>query len=237
MKKRFFFLTLSTAAAILAAAPSAHAYGDSGIAMPHLVTPGDTFSFDISGFNTTSGNGFLLTPKETATFNVPQTYTAAGPNGQDISITSSEAVGATTTTDTFVVSTPTNFLTTATFSGNTITSLQFDLGAANSGSNTISLVIPINSYTATGSALYSGGNISATPIVTLGTGNLSYSAVEGVNAGTTAINTFAVRQFTFAITYTNVPEPSTYAFVGAGVLALGWLTARRNHQRATVSAV
>lgn len=231
MKKFFLSFTLTAATALLALAPVAQARLTLAGGHPSLVTPGDTFSFDVAGFNSTSGVGYLITPAETATFGTPQTYVAAGINGQDITITSTETVGATNTTDTFVVSTPVNFLTTTTISGTTITALEFDLGNANSGSNTISLVLPINTYTASGSILYSGGTLAVTPVITLGTGNTSYSGFQSVNAGTSAISTFAIRQFTFSITYTNaIPEPSTYAFVGAGALALGLLTVRRNRR-------
>ncbi len=214
---------LATLAALgLAATPAAYSQ------TPNLVTPLDTFSFDISGFNTASGIGYLLTPRETATFGVPMTFTAAGPNGQDITITSGETADATTTTDTFTVSTPTNFLTTTTFSGITVTSLQFDLGNGNSGSNPVNVLLPISTYMVTGSALYStNSTLTLTPSTTLAADGLSYAAVEGVNSGTTAISGFNVRSFTYAITYANAPasapEPSQSAAFAIGLLGLGAL--------------
>ncbi len=194
--------------------------------VPALVTPADTFSFDIAGFNSNSGVGYLLTPQETATFGVPMTFTAAGINGQDITITSGETIGATTTTDTFTVSTPTNFLTTTTVNGTTITALQFDIGNSNSGSNPVNVLLPISSYTAAGNILYGASNTSftLTPATTLGTNNLSYAASEGVNTGTSAISTIAVHSFTYSITYlTAAPEPSPFAAFGIGLLGLATL--------------
>ena len=84
---------------------------------------------------------------ETATFGMTQTFTAAGYNGQDYTITSSEAIGVTTTVDTITVSTPTNFLSTTTANGTKITQLQFDVGDANSGV-TSGIADPLNYLTA-----------------------------------------------------------------------------------------
>lgn len=169
---------------------------------------------------------------------MPQTFAGVGPNGQDISITSGETVGATMTTDTFTVSTPTSFLTTPTFSGVTITQLQFDLGNANSGSNPVNLLQPISgTYTASGSVVYGGGStLPLSPATTLGPGNLSYSANEGVNGGS-AISGFAVSSFTYSINYANpapTPKPSAWAIFGLGGLCLGGLGLRAR-RRAAVS--
>lgn len=195
---------------------------------PDLVTPGDTFSFSLAGFNSASGQGFLLFTPQNVAFGTTQTYMGLGPNGQDITISSSETVGATTTTDTFTLSTPTNFLTTTTFGGITITALQFDLGTANSGSNTVSLVLPITSTTSSGSILFSGGTFALTPTVTISAGGSAYAGVEGVNSGTSAISTFAVRSFTLTVNYATVPEPSTLAFVSLGLAGAGiMIVARR----------
>ena len=203
---------------------------------PDLVTPLDTFTFDIAGFNSTSGVGYILGNDQSATFGTTQTFTGAGYNGQDITIASSEAVGVTTTTDTFTVSTPTNFLTTTTVGGTKITALQFDIGDANSGvtfggvANPVNLAIPITSDTSTGNILYNGNtSFTLTPATTLAADGSSYSAVEGVNAGTTAISTLGVHSFTYSITYATVPapEPSQFAALGIGLLGLGGLILRR----------
>ena len=224
MKKITFFIG---AAALLALSPAVQAHSvttRNGVA-PEAVALGDTFSFDISGFNNAGTVGYLLTPDETATFGATTTFTAAGINSQNISITSSETTSGTQTTDTFTVSTPTNFLTTTTVNGTKITQLQLDLGDANSGSNTVDYALPITNNTQTGNILYGTANTSftLTPGVTLTNNNQSLAAVEGVSDGTTAISTLAVHSFTFSITYDTisaaVPESAEFGTIG-GILML-----------------
>ena len=215
------FRKLTLAAAVIAATAGA------ANAQTSKVKPGETFSFDIVGYNATSGAATLLTPDETSTFGTPTTYTGAGFNGQDISITSSESIVGLNTTDTITVSTPTNFITTTTANGITITGLEFDLGNANSGSNTLDVTVPIGSFSSSGSTAYSGGTLALTPSTTLTNGNTSIAAAEGVQSGTTAITGFTVHSFTYSITYTAAPEPSSFAFAGAGLSALGMMVIRR----------
>ncbi len=229
MKKATFF-TLA-AATLLAGSSAAKA----AIADPAAVTPGDTFSFDISGFNSAGTIGYLLTPDETATFGATTTFAAAGINGQDITITSGETVNGLTTTDTFTVSTPTSFITTAKVSGTTIAAVQFDIGNANAGGNTVSYSLPVTGYSNTGNVIYGASNTSftltSTPVLTNGAESLAVA--EGVNFGAAA-STAAPHSFTFSITYntipTAVPEPSTYAAAGVGALALGTVLLRRKRQ-------
>ena len=223
---RTYALIFGLAALGLASAGTAHAQD--------TVVPGDTFSFDIAGYNATSGVGYILGGDYVATFGATTTFTGAGYNGQNYTITSSEAVNGTTTTDTITVSTPTNFITSSSISGTKITALQLDLGDANSGSNPINVLLPISSDTATGNILYGASNTSftLTPTTTLGTGSTSYSAVEGVSDGTTAISTLAVHSFTYAITYATAatasaaPEPSEWAAMAFTVLGIGGLLLR-----------
>lgn len=231
MKKATFFVI--AAAALLAGTSAAQA----SIADPSVVTPLDTFTFSITGFNSAGTTGYLLTPQETATFGLTQTYAAAGINGQNITITSSEAVGASTTTDTFTVSTPTNFLTTAAVNGTTISTLFFELGTANGGGNTVDFLLPIAAnYTQAGSLIYGSANTNFSLTVfntTLSNGNRSLAEAIGVNNGTSAISGVAVHSFTYSITYANaVPEPSTYAVLALGTVALGTVAARRQRRAA-----
>jgi hypothetical protein len=205
-----------------------------GTAARAEVTPGDTFTFDIAGFNSTSGVGYILGNDQSAVFGTTETYAGAGYNGQNITITSSEVIGATTTTDYFTVSTPTNFLTSATVNGTKITALQFDLGDANSGvtfnsvPDTVDFTTPIVSPTATGYILYSSANtqFALTPVLTQSNNGASLAGVEGVNDGSTAISTLAIHEFELAVTYANpavsaAPEPGTWLLMIAGVAGIG----------------
>ena len=242
MKKSTFF---TLAAAALLAGTSAAQASSTELSLPkvqpEIIAPMDTFTFDIAGFNSAGTTGYILGPDQTATFGTTQTFTAAGYNGQDITISSSEAIGVNTTVDTITVSTPTNFLTTTTVNGTKITQLQFDVGDANSGvtsgtADPLNYLLPVTGATSSGYILYSAANtqfnLMSTPTLITST---SLSDVEGVSDGTTAISTLAVHQFTLTITYPTlalVPEPSTYAAAAIGALALGTVLLRRNRRSA-----
>ncbi len=228
MKKTTFLFTMAATAVLLAASPSAKAISP----MLSLVTPADTFSFDILGYNTASGSGYFVA-QGVPTFGVTSTYT--GIDGQVVTVSSSETVGVTNTTDTFTVSTPASFITDTTLNGLTITGLELDLGNANSGAanglaagNTVDTVLPITTYTGSGTTLYSTSTTTKlTPGTTLSNSGMSYAAVEGIQAGTSAINQFNVRQFTYTIVYPNVPEPSTWAMCGLGLVGGAVMIRRR----------
>ena len=204
------------------------------------VTPGDTFTFAIAGFNSAGNIGYILGSGYSAVFGNTTTIPAAGYNGQAYTISSYEVVGATTTTDYFKITTPTNFLTTSKVNGTTITALQFDIGDANSGVGVATGADPLNftgaitSFTAAGSVLYGAANnsLSLTPNVSLASNGLSFSAAEGVNAGTSAISGFALREFNFSITYATpaaaVPEPGTWALLLAGIGVTGSIARRKS---------
>ena len=228
MKKTTLF-TLAAAAALLTSTSAARAVVT--VPEPSIIAPGDTFTFDIAGFNTTSGTGYILGSDLTATFGTTQTFTAAGYNGQDYTITSSEAIGATTAVDTITVTTPTNFLTTTTVNGTTITDLQFDLGDSNSGSNPLNYLTAVTGATSTGYMVYGSANtqfnLTSTPTVITST---SLSDVEGVSTGTTAISGFAIHQFTLTISYPSLaaaPEPSTWALSVLGLVGCAGVVLRR----------
>lgn len=205
------------------------------------VVTGDTFTFSIAGFNSSTGQGYILGSGLSTTFGGTQTFAAAGINGQAYTITTSEVVGATTTTDYFKITTPTNFLTSTTVNGVTITALQFDIGTANSGvgvatgADVVNFSLPITSYTSTGNIVYGANNtvFTLTPTVTLTSGGLSFTAAEGVNTGTSAISTFAVHEFNFSITYANpVPEADTWAMLAAGLGVMGFVVRRSRKAQA-----
>ncbi len=227
MKKTTFLFT-AAAAVLLAVSPSAKAVSP----MLGLVTPADTFSFDLLAYNTAAGNGYFIAAG-VPTFGVTSTYTDF--DGNVVTVSSSETVGVTNTTDTFSFSTPTNFETAATINSLSITGIELDLGNANSGAattgtaNTVDTVLPIGTYTGTGTALYSTATTTKlSPGTTLSNGNMSYAAVEGLQAGTSAINQFNVRTFTYTIVYANlVPEPSTWAMCGLGLVGGAVMIRRR----------
>ena len=131
MKKSLCFIAITSAITLLTCSSAAEAKALS-TPEPSLVNANDTFTFDYAGFNTASGAGYIL-GGGTATFGTPLTLATGGVNGQSITLTSTEAVNGTTTTDTFMLTTPTNFITTTTVNGTKITALQFDIGDANSG--------------------------------------------------------------------------------------------------------
>ncbi len=240
MKKSFVLSTVTAAVALLAGSSAAKA---SVVELafpsvqPSLVTPGDTFTFDYSGFNSASGAGYIL-GGGTATFGTPTTLATGGANGQSITMTSAETINGLTTTDTFTLTTPTNFLTTTTVNGTKITSLQLDIGNANSGvipgaPDTVDYALPVTGYTTAGSYTYSGGTFafSTPPTATLTNSNQSLALVAGINSGTTAISNYKFTAFSFSITYntvpTVVPEPSTWALCGLGVAGCAGVVLRR----------
>ena len=230
-------LLAAASAALLATFTVSAAYAD--LAFPHVsaVNPGDTFTFDYAGFNSTSGTGYIL-GGSTATFGTPLTLATGGVNGQSLTLTSTETVNGATTTDTFTLTTPTNFITTTTVNGTTITALQFDIGNANSGvipgaPDTVDYALPVTGNTQTGGIIYNTSSTFAlTPTTTLTNGGQSLAAVEGVNDGTTAISSLKVHSFTYSVTYntlpTAAPEPSAFVLGGIGLLgAVGFARRRK----------
>lgn len=204
------------------------------------VVAGDAFTFSIAGFNSASGSGYILGSGLTAVFGETTTFAGAGYNGQAYTISSWEVVGATTTTDYFKISTPTNFLTTTTVNGLTITALQFDIGTANSGvgvatgANPVNFTSALTNYSATGYIVYGANNtvFNLTPNLVVNNGALSFTVAEGVNTGTSAISSIGIKEFNIAITYANpVPEPETWAMLVAGLGVLG-VAVRRSRKTA-----
>ena len=196
---------------------------------PAAVTPGSTFGIAVTGFNFSDNtDGIFLTNVFNPVFGTTQTFTNGGLGG-NVTVSSSQVIGATTTTDTFTISTPTNFVPagTTTNGGAPIGTIFMDLGQFNAGTDAVDFLTAVTSATYTGSMLYSGGtfnlNSSATTNAVLSNGGLAYADSVGVNAGGSDLSTFAIRSFSIGITYANpVPEPSTWAMAlgGLGVLLL-----------------
>jgi hypothetical protein len=217
------FVALSSAdASVLIDNGSAWSMGT--LPNPSLVTPNDTFNICIVGFNATNTGAYLVSPL-TATFGTTQTFAAAGLGGQTVTVTSSETVGVSTTTDTITISVPTNFAPTGTTIGGTpVTVMEMDLGGYNAGTNTLDFLLPVTSPTYTGFMTYSGGNFSlsssAVANSVLTNSNMSLKTALGVNAGGSDLAGFAIRSFTFSVTYATVPEPGSLALCLVGGLGL-----------------
>jgi len=212
--------------------------GLAGVAAPAMagVVPGSTFDIDIAAFNSTGTTGYYVfgtNGPETATFGSTDVFTGAGIDGQTITVSSSESVGATTTTDTIIVSTPTNFLTTNKIDGTTMTSLQLDLGDADADNVGISLNSPVASSTASGYMLYGSGETQFTLTPGNDSTSTTLAAAEGVSTSG-AIASVGVNEFELTFTYANpapVPEPASFAVFGAGLLGLLTVAQRRRLTR------
>jgi hypothetical protein len=213
----------STRAGVLTDNGSAWSLGT--LPSPSLVTPNDTFNICIVGFNAASAGAYLVSPLA-PTFGTTQTFVGAGPGAQTVTVTSSETIGVTNTTDTITISVPTNFDPTGTTIGGTpVTVLEMDLGGYNAGTDTLDFLLPLTSPTYTGSMLYSGGTFSlsssAVANSVLSNSNMSLETALGVNAGGSDLAPFAIRSFTFNVSYANaVPEPGSLALMVVGGLGL-----------------
>lgn len=200
------------------------------------VVPGDTFSFDLGAYNSPAGDvNFALTSSYTAVFGATTTFPGAGPNGQNLTVSSSETFSGLNTTDFFSLSTPANFLTTASYFGVPVYGLAFNIGTSETGGNTVALTLPIASYTDFETVTYSQGTISgAAQATTLSADKRSLSAFPNVDTVPDTISQYGIRTITYSVTYTNVvPEPSAYVFLTGGALLLGWIIVRRRQQAAT----
>jgi hypothetical protein len=213
-----FRLAAAMAAASLAWSSSAGAKDFD----PELVAVGDTFSFSVAAVNASAGVAeFAVSPDDVA---FGSTAMTTGLGGETVTITSSETIGATSTTDTFTVSTPTNFAPVGdTINGTAITSLRFEIGEDNAYTDPVNVVVPISSYSAVGSTIYgSSSTASITPVTVLSDSNTAYGMAESVSlGGTDAVNGAFFHSFTYAITYNTlpVPEPSAIALSVLGLTA------------------
>jgi hypothetical protein len=204
-----------------------------GVSTPAMagVVPASTFDIEIDGFNSTGTTGYLLlaSPLQT-TFGSTQVFDGVGPEGQNITVSSSESVGATTTTDTVIVSTPTNFFTGTKIGSTKIEALQFDIGDANANNAGITLTSAPTSLTESGYILYGTAETQFNLTPTDYSSGTTLAAAEGVSYAPNYISTLAVNEFELSFTYANpvaVPEPATLGAFGAGLLGLFTVAQRR----------
>jgi hypothetical protein len=192
---------------------------------------GSTFDFDIAGFNSTGTVGYYVAGPLQATFGSTQVFDGAGIDGQNITVSSSEVIGATTITDTIIVSTPTNFLTVASINGTTISDLQFDLGDSNAGGVGIALTSAIALSTVTGYTLYDSGAIQFALTPANDSSSTTLAAAEGVLLSGEPIAEISVNEFELAFTYANpaaaLPEPAALGVFAAGLLGVLAVAQRR----------
>lgn len=202
------------------------------------VVPGDTFSVAIAGFNLEDINdqGIILVGPLSVTFGQPFISSNADdvlPGAGPVTVTSSETIGATTTTDTISIFVPTNFIpaNTRTVSGNIIDYLEFDLGAFNADANGLDFLQPISGAVFSGDLIYALGTFALDPDVTLSANNTSLTMFEFATSGGVDFSTLGVRRFDFSVTYAtpatpSVPEPASWALMVAGFGAVGYAMRR-----------
>ena len=197
-----------------------------------VVVPGDTFSVEAVGYNTTapSGDIYLIAPTLQPTFGATQTYADDALNEQSLTLTSSEYTVGGVTTDTIVASVPTNFVPTGVTdnNGNIINAIQFSIGIDLGGSNPLDFSTALSAPVSSGAVIFhlngvaTPGSVPQNP--SLSNGNRSYSDFETVTSSsvTSPISGSDVTSFSITITSATVPEPSTVGAVllGAGLLVV-----------------
>lgn len=206
------------------------------------VVPGDTFQVAVVGFNQAEiandpnvVDGLFLAGPLEVTFGTTQDFLEEGFDDQTVTVTSSETIGATMTTDTVSIFLPTNFLPddgTTTPNGFVIDQIEFDLGSGNAGTNGLDFLLPIGVTSFTGSVQFGSSMASTQPVIVLSGGNtrLAFAEAASVASGT-SISSAAVNRFDFSITYANViasaiPEPGSWALMIAGFGAVGYAMRR-----------
>jgi hypothetical protein len=205
--------------------------GTAGGISPAIVTPGDTFNIAVVGF-TNAGSGAFIIPALDPTFGTTQTFT--GPSylgGQNVTVTSSETIGLTTTTDTVTISVPTSFDPDLSLGGSAINQLQVNVGGYNGLTDHIDLLLPIDPTTLTtaSSTTYNAGGGATVYNLgpagdTLFNNNSSIALITGVYVGSTGdASNYNFNSFTLSATYaTVVPEPAAIGLIAvSGIAILG----------------
>jgi hypothetical protein len=167
-------------------------------------------------------------------FGTTQTFTGDALGGQNLTVSSSETIGAITTTDIITISVPTNFDPSGTTVGSppsAVLDMETDLGGYNAGADPLDFSSPLVNLSVIGFMTYSGGTFPLNPGVNdiLSNGNESLATAETVGALGQPLSGAAISSFTFEISYDNpvstTPEPGTLSLVGTA--AAGFLTLRR----------
>lgn len=237
MKKHSFLAALTAVATLAGFLPVTRASGD--LLSPNIVTPNDTFNIAVVGYNTTEQIFYFAVSPLTVTFTgtgVGQTFAAAGPNGQTVTVTTTQTTAGGNITDSISIGVPTNFVPdgTTTASGAVVNNLRVYMGYDAAGTNTLNFTPALTGVlTFAGTYTYNNGTFALNPVVTLSNADTSLAYREGVTTtNTTGISPSLVRAFSFSITYPAVPEPSTWALCALGVAGGAGLVLRRRRAQA-----
>jgi hypothetical protein len=198
------------------------------------VIPGDTVDVDVVAFNNTTNLVVYVVRPLDITFGTTNTYAGGDVNGQNVTVSSSEVIGGTTTTDTLVISVPTNFdVNSSAYNG-----LQFDIAVQSGATDPINLSAAINpaTLTASGFTTYGTSNTQFTlsPVGGAVDANTGLTGHEGVYAGSSSIYSVGIHEFSLSLTYANpapvvapTPEPGSLALLGTGLTAVAGLVRRK----------
>ena len=210
------------------------AFTTSKAAVPTVV-PGDTFSIEVVGYNTSEPQDdiYLVDPTLSPVFGTTTRYPKDALGNQRLTVVSSESTDGTTTTDTVSLSVPKNFVPAGTVDngGEPINAIQFSIGTYLGGTDPLDLTSAASLDNATQAVVFKFNGVlssgSAPATATFSNGNTSLSAF-GQTTTTGDISQDDVKGLSLTITYAAVPEPSTLGAVllGAGGL-IGWTAVRR----------
>ena len=234
MKTHPFLFAVAALAALTCLPMASRASED--LVLPSIVTPDDTFNISVAGFSSTDNSGVYLVTPITATFNGlgtlgAQTFGGYALGGQNVTVTTTEAISDGNITDSIFLSVPTNFIPagTTTNTGAVINEIELDMGNYNAGTNTLDFTPAITGTpTYTYSTQFAVSNtVGIFNHATLTNGNTSLYYYEGnstTNPG--GFSQFAPSAFGFSMTYA-VPEPSTYALCALGLAGGATVLLRR----------
>ena len=202
--------------------------GSLGCAHASVVVPGDTFSIEAVGYNTTdpAANIYIIDPELQPTFGATQAYVNDALAGQTLTVTSIEGTNGGVTTDTIIAGVPSNFIPAGTVdhNGNIINAIQFSIGIDLGGTNPLDFTTPLTAPISSGAVVFKVNGVTAAGAVpqnpSLSNGNTSYSDFGTVYSASATTDISGNDVTSFSITLTSVPEPSTWALLGISVAGL-----------------